>query len=210
MCNLTVDPNAMASIWSAVAATFSAIAALLAWRAQIHAMRESLKPELAIQGWRRERDSITGIDSIFFTQITNNGKAAARQVSVNASAMADDHRPKYVMSTLNVPSLIAGETVSVEGKISIHWNHAPVSGTQSKILPLTIEIYYWDSLNVRHVSRFVLHASENLSSSLILNPISSGVGLISITTESVSVRKLKIKGQLARIPLLGRAFREVV
>jgi hypothetical protein len=204
------DPSVAVAIWSAIAASFAAVVAFLAWTAQVRSLRESFRPEVVLYGWARSTSAETGSDTISFAGIKNVGRGSARPVVINAFALADDERPIYTMSTINLPSLSPNETVDQRAQISIEWNNVPRKMDSSKSLGITITAYYWDALNVRHITTFGLLAVQDPSRTVVSNSVARGLALGTVSTRSTPVWRLKLHRQLPRLPILGRAFREKV
>ena len=80
------------AIWSAIAATFSAIAAILILKIQRQNLLESVRPELVIGGWvRHERRSENpDYEKISFETIKNVGRGPALHVTLASVTVNDD------------------------------------------------------------------------------------------------------------------------
>jgi hypothetical protein len=148
------------------------------------------------------------VDSVHFTGIKNVGRGTARQVVVNAFAEADDTRPTYVMSTLHLPGLAAGEAATVDCKIVIWWKNVPKRGPGPKHVVVSVIVYYWDALQMRHHLKFSVLVAEDPTKVHVLNPLAPGLGLPMIAVRSDPVWRLKVRGALAKLPIVGQRFRE--
>lgn len=207
----SLKPESAAAVWSAVAASFSALTAYLSWRAQVRTLHHSFRPEIVVANWTRASGPTETGDQLFFSTIKNTGRDTARQIIVHASGKADDERLTYVSGNVNVAGLVAGEQVTVDGRIILLWSHVPKHGTLGKLLSITVKVWSWDALGIRHTTKLLLLVMESaeaqLANAVCLAP---GVFLQSQTTESVPVFRLKILNAIGRIPLLGRLARSDV
>ncbi len=72
------------AVWSAVAASLSAVSAFLMWRIQRCNFFEASRPELVLTGWRRQPNFEGGSsdETIFFDTVRNIGQGAAVGVSI--------------------------------------------------------------------------------------------------------------------------------
>ena len=125
-------PENAAAIWSAVAATFSALAAFLSWQAQVKTLKHSFRPELVLSGWQRTQHLDAGQELISFNSIKNTGRDTARQVVINSFAIAGDGSTTYFMPTQNIASLAPNEDVGVNGRITVNWNSVPSDSSGAK------------------------------------------------------------------------------
>lgn len=197
------EPENAAAVWSAVAATFAALAAFLSWRAQITTLRHSFRPDIVVAGWSRHEGTDSQPEQLCFSVIKNAGRDSARQVLVNAAGKADDGRQTYVAGTVNIASLSAGEEVNVDGSIFLMWRHVRKSGPLGKLLPIQIKVLSWDALAVRHATTISLIAMESPDSQLGNSfRVAPGIYLTSQITQSVPVWRLKVRHTLQRVPIL--------
>ena len=198
-------PENAAAVWSAVAATFSAVAAAMSWQAQMKTLRHSFRPELVLSGWQRAQPQDGSQEFLAFSSIRNTGRDTARQITINAFALADDKRPTYFMGTLNIASLTPGEQVQVGGRIIVNWKNVPNHPSGGKYLHLEISVWCWDALGVRHVTKLFLMLLDDPSSPVGgAAQLAPGVHLSYQTTTSVPVWKLRFRSSLRKIPLLGK------
>jgi len=201
------DPANAAAIWSAVAASFAAIAAFLTWLAQIKTLHHTFRPEIALSGWSRDFDPTSGIERISFRLIKNIGRDSARQIVVNASDTVGD-RPTHVLSTLMLPSLFAGESSNVEASIGLNWVNVAPRGPAGMLMFIDVSIWYWDALNVRHITTISLLVTQDLKANVSGSPrLAPGLYASGISTKSEQVWSLKLRRSLARLPIVGKRFR---
>jgi hypothetical protein len=201
------DAADISAMCSAIAASASAIAAFLALKAQGRALGEQVRPDIVLSGWSRQPNQQGNTETIGFAELRNVGAGSARPLVLNASARADDGRPLYVMTTIHLPSMDPLSRWSVDAQITVFWNNVALGDQRRKYLPITIEAYYWDSLQRRHRTKYNLFVAREVTDS-IGSAVLPGVGLSSITTTINTVRWLKLSRALARLPLIGRRFRD--
>lgn len=201
-------PENAAAVWSAVAASFSALAAYLSWRAQIRTLHHSFRPEIVIAGWNRPAPTPDTPDELCFSTVMNAGRDTARQIVVNAIGETDNNQPTYVGTTVNVGSLTAGEQVTIDGRIVLFWPNVKKLGPLGKLLQVKVIVWCWDALGVRHQTTISLLVTEradgHVGNTVNLAP---GVFLRAQITESIPVWQLKLSRAVGRIPLLGRLVR---
>lgn len=200
--------NVSAAVWSAIAATFAAIATLFLWRTEQQTFRHSARPELVLAGWQRVQDTNRPLlpEKVAFSAIENVGRGPALHVHINSFSIADDNRPKTIMSTIRESLIATGSRVSVQGAISIWWNH--VAGSPgSKSIPVSIDILCWDTTGVRYHTEYKLLVVELSAHVTLADAIAPGVMLATRTVTKAPVWRLKLNRSLSKIPLLGRCFR---
>jgi hypothetical protein len=76
-----------ATVWSAFAATFSAIAAWLSYRTNIKNSKEGVRPDIILEGWEYNptRDTAdSNLGEIKIGSIRNVGKGPALQITIAA------------------------------------------------------------------------------------------------------------------------------
>ena len=151
---------------------------------------------------------LTGYDAIFLKTVKNAGRGVAGPVVINASAIADDNRPMYGMSTINIASLEPGETVDLSAEIKIYWNNIALGPAKSKAIGINVDAYYWDSLDMRHMTRMSLFVVQDAQPFALGSSVAPGVALSTVHTTSVPVWRLKFRRTVSRVPLLGRFVSE--
>jgi len=197
--------NDTASIWSAVAASFSAIAALTIMIIQRKSLHEASKPIVILDDWSRNKSSEFGIerDILKFNRINNSGKGSAYHIyiNVNENEIVEGKVPTVAMNTTTVVILPPEKEKFLETEISLIWQNAQARDSQIKFIPIEIKIYCWCSSNRRHETIYRLIAYE-LDDRRIAdkNQVAKNVSLVSMQSTSHSVLKLKFLRALLKIP----------
>lgn len=196
-------------VWSAVAATFAAIAAWLAWRTQRQSYRHAARPELVLEGWSRETAVHNGVqyDCVKFTRLANVGQGSALTVVINSSSTADDNRPTSGMSTVFLSLVAPGATHDVDGDITIWWNNiAGESGL--KHCPIDVDILCWDTTGVRYHTRYSVLAAERSPNVHVANEVAPWVGVPVRRVTQSPVWWLKCRNGLSRLPVIRHWIRD--
>jgi hypothetical protein len=196
-----------AAIWSAIAATFSAIAAITIMRIQHRNMLDSARPELVLTGWDRKtiQQGDPKYEVITFNKIRNVGKGSALHVYINSSKIIHD-RPAAVLSTKRLSILPANEEYEINGEITLFWDNVPSDDSGHKYLPIDIQIYSWSSRGYRHETIYTLMAVEPFKNCIFAGSceIAPGVMLSTRKTISKPVWRLKLNRKLSRLPIAGK------
>lgn len=189
-----------ASIWSAIAATFSAIAAISIMLIQHRNMLDSARPELILNGWDRKtrQPGDHKIELITFNKIRNIGKGSALHILINSYKTIDD-KPVAVLSTERLSVLPANEEYQINGKISLFWHFVPPDDSGHKHLLIKITILSWCSKGCRHETIYELMAVEPFYDVVGDREIAPGVRMGTRTTVSKSAWMSKaINSKLSR------------
>lgn len=151
------------SVYSAIAASCSALTAFLVYRIQRRNFRESVRPELVLSGWVALGPDQAGECRALLrvTEIRNVG----RGVAVNVCAADGDRDvfgpvgPERSVGTL--PILGPGEKATVAWPFDLDWTRCE-RRHGVEFMPLCVQVYAWDRDRVRHrVSHhFVLSRAE--------------------------------------------------
>ena len=197
-----------AAIWSAIAASFSALSSILIMLIQRRNLQETVRPEIVLEEWSRhsEGEGDGAYEVIVFQKIRNVGRGVASHIYMHSRSMVVD-RPAATMSTIRLPILATNEALNIDGRIVLWWKNVIPHGN-NKFLPINIVIHCWDSRGMRHETKYELMAVE-LDGPAVMgtDQIVEGVGYGIRHTITKSGRWLRICGKLARIPLAGRPFR---
>src|SRR5258705_11658498 len=115
-----------AAFWSAVAAIFSALAAVIVMFIQRRNQLESVRPEIVLVGWGRfsRGHGDAAHEGITIESIKNVGRGAALHLYIH-SAHVIDHRPVAVLSTRRLPILAPNDSVALNAEITLWWKNAP-------------------------------------------------------------------------------------
>jgi len=203
-----LNPDLPAALWSALAATFAAIATFLLWRTEHQSFRHSARPELVLTGWKRnaESNSVTGPEKIAFSAIQNVGRGPALHVHINSFSVADDDRPMTVMGTLHESIIPMNSPARVDGGISVWWKN--VAGSPgSKSVPISIDMFCWDTTGMRYRTEYKLLVVELSPTVQVADAIAPGVMLMTRTVTTAAVWRLRLNRQLSKVPVIGKAFR---
>ena len=193
-----------AATWSAIAAIFSAIAAILLLRIERLSFQHSARPEIVITGWKR--DSSADRDKILFSAVENVGVGSALYVHINAHSDTKDGRPMIAMSTIQESLISSSNKVNVNGEMLIWWENVPdYPGGRS--VPVNIKIYCWDTTGIRYFTSYSLNIFELPNNTHLINEVAPGVmlGRRSVKTEAVWMLRLKVR--LSALPLIGHLIK---
>ena len=200
-----------AAKWAAIAAVFSALAALIMVYYQRQNMLDSARPVLVLSDWKREVKKTENFEyeTVTFTKIRNVGKGPALRMHINARSTLDNEMAA-TMSTERLSILPANEEHEIDCEIILYWNNVPEHSSGSKSLPIEIEIYTWCSKNYRHKIIYTLMVME-LSSNIVVGgggEIAPGVFFTTTKTIREAVWKLKLKTKLSQLPVIGKCIRK--
>jgi len=200
-------PSSAAAIWSAIAATFAAIAAITIMRIQHRNMLDSARPELILTEWDRKirQQGDRKYEIITFNKIKNVGKGSALHLYINASKIIDN-RPVALLSTERLSILPANDEYEVNGEITLFWDNVPTNDSGHKYLPIDITIYSWCSRGYRHETIYTLMAVEPFKNHIFpgSSEIAPGVMLSTRRTVSKAVWMLKLFRKLSRLPAIKK------
>ena len=188
------------ALWSAIAASFSALASVTVMLIQRANRAEAARPEIALTDWNRltTRESTIERDVISFKTIRNVGKGTALHVSVHCWHV-EENRPTAVLSTTRIPILTPGDSQDIHGEIVLLWQNVPLRDGQ-KNLSITLRVIAIDALSIMHTTQYQLLA-VSIGTSHLSNCIAPGVTISSRSTsrEPIWKRKLGLKvRQMAR------------
>lgn len=206
----TWTPATTAAIWSAVAASSAALASLLIMLIQRRNLLESVRPEIVLISWGRVQrgEGTVAHEVITFETIKNVGRGAALHIDLGSLHMMDD-RPTAILSTTRLSILAPNESSDVKGEIQLWWQNVAADDRGHKHLPITIRISCLDSRGMRHQTMYSFLAVELKRGVGVMDEIAPGVGLLTRITTTRSVWSLKAQRKLARIPVIGRFFRDI-
>jgi hypothetical protein len=186
---------------SAVAASFSALSALIVMRIQRRNFFESVRPQIILIKWVRPSP-----DRLRFGAIKNIGKGTALNVFVNASRFAD-RKPVAFMSSIRVPILASDEELPVdeENAISLWWKNVTADKNDRKTMGIDVVVHCWDtSGRWRYDITYRLLAFDEQAGIVVGETVPNAVVLSERRVTSTAVWRLRMGVQLARI---GRVFR---
>ena len=202
------NPTNAAAAWSAVAASFSAIAACLSWRAQVRGLRQAHRPEIVLSDWHRIQAVNPDRDLVTFNCVSNAGRDTAVPVLINASQGRTAVAPLYAMSTIRLPYLVAGASTRVSGEIMLFWENARIPSGGHKGMHVEIRAMYVDPLGVHHTTTTSLFVTEDVDAPHAgTSRIASGIYFSSHITRSMPSWRRQVTQSLRRWPILGRLIR---
>jgi hypothetical protein len=147
-------------LWSAVAATCSALAAWSAWRIAHLNLLESVRPEIVLTGWERVRcgEGETSHEQLVFGAIKNIGRGPVLHLYANARLIVDE-KPRAFMSTLRLPIIASSESVPVSWPITVFFKNVPALDGR-KYLSFNIVLRCFDLRGLRHQTTYTLMMAE--------------------------------------------------
>lgn len=148
-----MTPN-WAAIWSAIAASFSAIASLLTLWIHRRNLVESTRPELVLFGWDRRRDDPHWHDHVSFSKIANVGRGAAFNLHFGF-VQIDKDKPIASLQNTYFPIVASSKEIENTTAIMVIWNNA---GSYIRI-PFTITCT--DGRGIRYETRYKLWVFED-------------------------------------------------
>ncbi len=197
-----------AQIWSAVAASFSAIAALTIVRISHRNMIDSATPEIIIDGWDREKKKILDkdYDILTFTKILNTGKGSALHVHINTEDMVSS-LPKTMFTTKRIAIIPSGKEVNLKGEITLLWKNAD---KQNELIPIDITIYAWSTKGYRYETVYRLMAMDTGHARMWddTSTVATGIMLLARRTISRPVWRLKLNRYLSGRFIIGKYFKK--
>ena len=169
-----------AAVASAIAASFSALAATLMLVIQRRSFVEAARPELVITGWNRttQRVGDNERDIVSFQEVRNVGKGPALGVHMNV-LHGDTDAPTAVMSTSRIPILGPGDSDNRGWEITLWWQNA----RDRHHLAFEVSMLCWDSRNRKY----------NTTYSAFAVPVGTPVGLPDETAPGLSVPLRRVR-----------------
>lgn len=186
-----------ASIWAAIAATFSAISAGL----MVYIHRQNLllanRPELILLSWTREKvGNPNPIDRVKFSEIRNIGRGAAINAVVEGATSARDKPITFCISLATTKVLAPGDCEQMEGDVVLYWKNVPPrEHDMAKLLAINVTLYCWDTTGMRYTTTYHLLVFEPDSHVVNTQRLTSGVYLTGrrVTIDSVAYMQVKSK-----------------
>jgi hypothetical protein len=190
-----------AAVWSAIAATFSAISAAIAIGIQRQTLRTSNRPELLLLDWQRTATPGQKLDLLCATRIQNVGRGTATHgfVVLRGQTMRGNLPLAMMDQPKPVPVLAAGAEAPLPIQIHLHWSNVKERRGVGKVLSLNLTILSWDVLNRRHEAVYRLTVFP-LPAPMISSPTAPGVFAVRV---SKSRATWSLKAQRAVAKRLG-------
>ncbi len=135
------------AVWAATAATFSFLTAVVVAVIQWRNFRESFRPEIVIEGWRREVGN--NFDEIRFATVRNIGRGPAFQVILGVYGGRARHFNSAFLSHQHREVIAAQESLEIQGKVLLYWNQVPDYGGYKRLIA-ELPIHYLDYRGVEY------------------------------------------------------------
>lgn len=198
--------DSAASVWSAIAASFSAIAAISILRIQRINMLDAVRPEIVLLGWERKTSPASDqeLEYLCFKRIKNIGNGPALRVYIN-SFKTHENKPQFMLSTKRLSVLPVGEEYEINGEILMCWkNVAKQAG--ARYLMIDIEVLSWCSKNYRHKTSYKLMVMQSVEGHVVggCDEVAPGVMMSTRSTTCKPVWWLKLSSKLSNIPYIGK------
>ena len=187
-----------AALWSAIAASFSAFAAICMLWIQRRNYVEAARPDLVLIDWGRHQEVHGPVetDVVTFAGVKNIGRGPALNVHITAHGEIN-RCPTYMLPTIRAAIVAVDETVHVQGRIIIAWKNVPDVAAHGKRLGITIPVFYWDSRGYRHETSYRLFCLGAEDSGL-MDHIVPGVMLVSRSSIARPVWLIRAQSRVHR------------
>ena len=187
-----------ASIWSAIAAWFSALAAFSIWRVHRMNMLDAARPEIVLLDWNRikKSDNDNEWECLRFDSIKNVGKGPAFRIFIRSDFPGN--APSVGMTAVKQQSILpAGEQHDIYGEILMIWKNVE-NKDGLKYLPIDIEVFSWCSKNYRHKTSYKLMVVQSVEGHIAVgsDEVAPGVILSTRNTTCKPVWFLKLSSKL--------------
>lgn len=146
-------------MWSAVAATFSALTAFVAMRIQRANRLDAARPELVLTGWGLENPNDRGATTYRIHSVRNVGKGPALHLWINAG-LDREGRPLVFLPTIRVPILAPGESHQIDAELIVYWKNAKPDHADFRYVHVAVDLVSWDTLSFRHTTTYRLLAVQ--------------------------------------------------
>jgi hypothetical protein len=159
------DQTNVPAIWSAIAATFSALSAFIMVMIHRRNLLDAARPELVITGWKRATELDDGgqpYESITFATIRNIGRGAAFNVYAGSKLQAvGDHLLVGGPGTV-VAVIPAGEKEDVEGYVQtyVHWDRLKRGSSHVRTVDIPITLRSVDARGMQHSTEYLLQVFD--------------------------------------------------
>ena len=195
------------AIWSAIAASFSALASFLIMFIHWQNLEESVRPELFLLGWSREPEQNKEYE-VLSCKIKNVGRGAALDVFIHKQD-STGLNPLIVVFPVQRLSVVAtNETIDLNPKIIILWpNVVDKIAPDDRFITIKILINCWDSRGTKHEFEQKLHVFQHKYDVGGANMVAPGMMLEERRHIIYTMWWLKMRQNLKRIPLIGNLIK---
>lgn len=173
---------------------------------------DAARPEIVLGGWARIAYGPTLQDTILVRTIKNVGRGVALQLAVeceypNASDLT------ALGSSVRIPILAVDEEQSMSFSIAPYWESVRDAPKSPRSMLVNVRVSAWDVNGYRHLTWYrtiVFDPSygQGAGAFSLLDELAPYVGLLSRTTTRRSLRGIRFRNRLARIPWIGKRFRD--
>ena len=158
-------PTNYTAVWSAVAASFSALSAFLVMLIQRRNLMESVRPELILLDWTREKSGGTASihEIITFRKIRNVGRGAAFNVSITETqTLKEGDTPNVIIPGFRTAVIAPNESLDVAVMVGVAWKNIKSKGSvpTHKSTFINIKISFTDARDVRHFTEYTAFAAS--------------------------------------------------
>lgn len=138
--------------WVNLIPTIAALVSFFLMMIHRRNMLETVRPELAVTGWRREQlgEREREQEDLVFERIKNVGRGAALQVHYGMMQTSDD-KPTVFLTTSRHPVIAANEELEVNDRISVYWKNI-----ESDSVEIPLSIFCFDTRGARYETRYTL------------------------------------------------------
>jgi hypothetical protein len=187
------------SIWAAVAATFSALTAMLLMLIQRRNLLESVTPVLVLTGWEREHrgEGEKACEVLTMKAIRNVGRGVALNIMIN-SPNATGSLSNYVFSATCIPVLAPNETYEMNREMIIYSKTVQSFSEQYPLTAFDVRLSCKDSAEREHVTTYRLIIAHPAHQELIRNPVGPGVEIQSRWTTIQAPRSRSLPARIGR------------
>ncbi len=174
------------ALWSAVAASFSALASFLMVLIHRRNLLEASRPELVLTEWERLPHSAGAPEKLHIATVRNVGRGVALNVSVRVLGDVSDP-PTMIFSAHRVPVLAVGESTPVDFDLIMWWKNVPSAAHGHKYLLPRVCVSCVDARNVFHETTYSLLVVEQPETVGVTDAVAPGVMLTHRHTKSSAI-----------------------
>ena len=182
------------SICSAIAAVFSAVAAVTVALIQRRNLVEAARPELIVSEWGKRERVQAGFDELKIGAVRNVGTGPA----LNLHIFSEADPGLYLAMAQPLQLLPAGESADVKGKVAVWWKNIP-GKEGGRHISMTVVLLCWDTRGYRYQTNYNLFMVEDPVTHVVANEIAPGVAIGVRTTYRRSVWSLKLQSRVKRL-----------
>jgi len=191
------------TIWSAVAATCSAIAALSILKIQHDNMIDAARPEIVLDGWKRNPRKVgdDSFDKISIGKVINVGNGTALHMSMNFDDAIYKGSPIAGTTMSRISIIPKDEKVDFEGELLLWWNNVESKINDFKYMSVKLKVYCLCSKGYRYETTYNLMIGENTEKFIVggMESLAPGVMLGVRSTTRTPIWRLKLLSRTKEI-----------